>query len=126
MLALLVALAALLQDPSISIGRVAPPAAGASSTEAYLTIRNPTAYDIEVTGASSEVAAAIELRQAGRDAALSGATVPAYGVLEMEPKGVYLLLKDLAKPLAKGDTVTLTIATDIGAKLTIAAVVRND
>lgn len=123
MLAFLIALAALLQDPSISAGRVKPPAAGVSSTEAYVTILNPTTYDIEVTGASSDAAATIELRQAGRDAALTGVTVPAYGFLEMDAKGVYLLLKDLSKPLAGGDTVKLTIATDIGAKLTVAAVV---
>ena len=123
MLAFLIALAALLQDPSISAGRVKPPAAGVSSTEAYVTILNPTTYDIEVTGASSDAASTIELRQAGRDAKLTGATVPAYGFLEMDAKGVYLLLKDLSKPLAGGDTVKLTIATDIGAKLTVAAVV---
>ncbi len=125
MLAFLIALAALLQDPSIATARVNPPAAGASSTEAYVTILNPTTYDIEVTGASSDIASAIELRQAGRDAKLSGATVPAYGFLEMDAKGVYLLLKDLRKPLAGGDTVKLTIATDIGTKLTVAAVVEQ-
>ncbi len=125
MRACLVALAFLLQDPSISAGRVKPPADGASSTEAYVTILNPTTYDIEVTGASSVVASAIELRQAGRDEALTGATVPAYGFLEMDAKGVYLLLKDLKQPLAEGDTVKLTIATDI-AKLTVEARVRNE
>ncbi len=125
MLAFLIALAALLQDPSIATARVNPPAAGASSTEAYVTILNPTTYDIEVTGASSDIASAIELRQAGRDAKLSGATVPAYGFLEMDAKGVYLLLKDLRKPLAGGDTVKLTIATDVGTKLTVAAVVEQ-
>lgn len=125
MLAFLVAIAALFQDPSVSAGRVRPPAAGASSTEAYVTILNPTTYDIEVTGASAEVASAIELRQAGRDEALTAATVPAYGFLEMDAEGVYLLLKDLKRPLAEGDTVTLTIATDI-AKLTVDATVRNE
>jgi copper(I)-binding protein len=104
---------------------VKPPADASSSTEAYVTIQNPTTYDIEVLGASSDAAGAVELRQAGRDTPLTGATVPAYGVLEMNADGVYLLLRDLRRRLGPGDTVTLTIATDV-AKLTVAAAVRNE
>ena len=37
-------------------------------------IRNPTTYDVEVQGASSDAAASVELRQAGQDAALTHAT----------------------------------------------------
>jgi periplasmic copper chaperone A len=113
------------QEPSISSASIRLPASGSSSAEAYVTIQNPTTYDVEVQGASSAAAAAIELRQAGKEAPLTYVMVPAYGVLEMGRDGVYLLLKDLEKPLAEGDKVPLTIRTDLG-NLTVAATVRKD
>ena len=111
------------QEPSATGGWVERPSPGSSFARAYVTIRNPTTYDVEVQGASSDAAASIELRQAGQDAALTHATVPAYGVLEMEPDGVYLLLKDLKAPLA--ETVRLTIATDAGPALVVNAAVKR-
>src|SRR5262245_10156198 len=71
------------KQPSVSSGWVKTPASGATSTEAYATVENPTMYAFYLLSATSDVAGTVELRQAGKDAALEEVTVPAYGTLDM-------------------------------------------
>ena len=111
---------------SLSSGWVKLPAAGATSTEAYATVENPTMYAFYVLSATSDVAGTVELRQTGKDAALEEVTVPAYGSLAMDTKGIHLLLKDLKKPLAEGDTVNITVVTELGARLSVQATVKKE
>ena len=111
---------------SVSSGWVKLPAAGATSTEAYATVENPTMYAFYVLSATSDVAGTVELRQTGKDAALEEVTVPAYGSLAMDTKGIHLLLKDLKKPLAEGDTVNITVVTELGARLSVQATVKKE
>ena len=114
------------KDPSATSGWVKLPAAGATSADAYVTVDNPGMYAIYLLSASSDVAGSVELRQTGKDAALEEVTVPAYGALEMDAKGVHLLLKDLKKPLAEGDKVNLTVVTELGVKLNVQATVKKE
>jgi len=114
------------KDPSATSGWVKLPAAGATSTDAYVTVDNPGMYAIYLLSASSDAAGSVELRQTGKDAALEEVTVPAYGGLEMDAKGVHLLLKDLKKPLAEGDKVNLTVVTELGVKLNVQATVKKE
>ena len=111
---------------SVSSGWVKLPAPGATSTDAYATVENPTMYAFYVLSASSDVAGSVELRQTGKDAALEEVTVPAYGSLAMDAKGIHLLLKDLKKPLAEGDTVNLTVVTELGTRLSVQATVKKE
>ena len=111
---------------SVSSGWVKLPAAGATSTEAYATVENPTMYAFYVLSATSDVAGTVELRQTGKEAALEEVTVPAYGSLAMDTKGIHLLLKDLKKPLAEGDTVNITVVTELGARLSVQATVKKE
>ena len=111
-------------SPSITSGWVKLPADGATSATAYAVIENPTMYAFYVMKASSDVAGSVELRQTAKDVAVDFVEVPAYGSLDMGAGAVHLLLKDLKKPLAAGDTVRLTLATDIGA-LSVEATVRK-
>jgi copper(I)-binding protein len=113
------------KQPAMSSGWVKTPAAGATSTEAYATVENPTMYAFYLLSATSDVAGTVELRQAGKDAPLEEVTVPAYGSLDMDPKGYYLVLKDLKKPLAEGDTVNVTVVTELGVKLSVQATVKK-
>jgi copper(I)-binding protein len=113
------------KPPSVSAAWIKLPPAGASSTEAYATVENPTMYDFYVQKASSDMAGSVELRESGKAAALEFVTVPAYGTLEMAPDGIHLVLRDLKKPLAEGETVNLTIVTDQGLKLEVEATVRS-
>ena len=111
---------------SVSSGWVKLPAQGATSTDAYATVENPTMYAFYVLSATSDVAGSVELRQTGKDAALEEVTVPAYGSLAMDAKGIHLVLKDLKKPLAEGDTVNLTVVTELGARLSVQATVKKE
>jgi periplasmic copper chaperone A len=113
------------KDPSTSNAWVGLPTAGATSTNAYVSVDNPTQYDFYLQKASADVAGSVELREPGKTAASAFVTVPAYGSLDMEPKGTYLLLKDLKKPLAEGDKVQLTLVTDGGLTLKSEATVRK-
>jgi hypothetical protein len=113
------------KDPSISSAWVRLPAAGATSTEAYVSVDNPTQYDFYLQKASADVAGSVELREPGKEAASTFVTVPAYASLDMDPKGIHLLLKDLKKPLAEGDKVQLTVVTDGGLTINVEAIVKR-
>jgi periplasmic copper chaperone A len=114
------------QAPKASSGWVKLPAAGATSTEAYVVVENPGMYAIYLLTASSDVAGSVEIRQTGKDAALEEVTVPANGSINMDAKGVHLLLKDLKKPLAENDKVSVTVVTELGIKLQVDAVVKKE
>jgi copper(I)-binding protein len=111
---------------SVASAWVKLPAAGASATEAYATIENPTMYDFYVKTAASDAAGSVELRQTGKEAALDNVAIAAYETLAMDAKGVHLLLKELKKPLAEGDKVELTLVNEAGVTLTVQATVRKD
>jgi copper(I)-binding protein len=114
------------QGPKASSGWVKLPAAGATSTDAYVLVENPGMYDIYLLSASSDAAGSVEIRQTGKDAAIQELTVPAYGSVDMNEKGVHLLLKDLKKPLAEGDKVSVTLVTELSIKLQVDAVVKKE
>ena len=40
------------------------------------------------------------------------------------PDGVHLVLKDLKRPLKEGETITLTVVTDGGVAIPLAAIVK--
>ena len=70
-----------------------------------------------------------------RDASLGGGaalkalefiTVPAHEWAYMDPKGSHLLLMDLKRPIKEGDTVTLTLTTEIGDTLRVSAIVKKE
>jgi copper(I)-binding protein len=98
---------------------------------AFANFENPTMYAIYLKAAAADVAGRAELR----DAALSGeaalkpldfVTVPAFDWAYMGPKGVHILLMDLKRPLKEGDMLTLTVTTEIGVTLQVAAVVKKE
>lgn len=104
------------------------PAPGTSDASAFVVVDNGTMYDIYIVGASTDVAATLELRDTPKGAAAPVAVkevpVAAYGRLEMSPQAVHLHLGALERPLAAGDIVTLVIYTDIGEQLTVSATVK--
>lgn len=107
---------------------VAVPAAGATSAAAYVEVSNPTMYEIYITAASSDVAPTVELRagaSSGDGAVVPEFPVPAFGGTTATVTAPHLRLVGLTRPLAAGDTVQLTLKTDGGTTLTIAAPVRQ-
>lgn len=115
--------------PSIVSAWVAVPAAGATATAAYVEVSNPTMYEIYVTGASTDAAASVELRgpapNGGEPPAVPEFAVPAYGSTTAAATAPHLRLVGLNRPLKAGDTVPLTLTTDGGVKMTVAAAVRQ-
>ena len=114
------------KDTAITSGWVNLPAAGATQAEAYLTIDNPTQYDVFFQKAASDAAGVVEFRAAGKAEPLAFITVPAYESLEMSAKGTYLVLRDLKKPLTAGATVPISLINDRGTPLTFEAVVKSE
>jgi copper(I)-binding protein len=114
------------KKPSVSSAWVKLPVAGDTTAHAFAVVENPTMYDFYVLSATTDVAGRVEIRRAGKDGALSDVTVPAYGSLTMDQKGVHLLLHDLKKPLNENDKVSLTLVTEVGSKLDVVAVVKKD
>lgn len=115
--------------PSAVSAWVAAPAAGATATAAYVEVSNPTMYDIYITGVTADAASTVELRGPAAGTAeppvVPEFAVPAYGSTSAAPTAPHLRLVGLSKPLAPGDTVQLTLTTDGGVKLTVAAPVRQ-
>lgn len=106
---------------------IAEPAAGAGMAAAYLEVQNPTMYDVYVVSAAADAAAAVELREhapSGESTIVKELTVPAFGTIELKPGGPHLVLKELTRPLKKGDSVGLTLRTDGGVTLKVPAVIR--
>lgn len=93
-----------------------------SGSAVYLTVNNPTMYDIYVNNASSDVAGKIELRDGDKTAKYL--TVPSYGFLELKAGGPHLLLMDLKRPLKAGETIEISLETDAGIVLKIPAPVK--
>lgn len=100
------------------------PAEG-DSTAAFVTIENPTMYDVYLVSARSDVAGAITFRQgtAGATKEVKELVVPAFGTLEMTPDSAHLRLSALKKPLAEKDSVAIDITTDGNVVIEVKAVV---
>jgi copper(I)-binding protein len=112
--------------PSASGGWVATPAAGATSTDAYVTIENPTMYEVFVIKVTSDAAGAAEIAEGPGDAAktIRELPVPAYGSAELKPGALRIRLKDLNRPLKDGDSVGLILMTDGGVAIKVGAIVK--
>ena len=115
--------------PSAVSAWVAVPAAGATTASAYVEVSNPTMYEIYITGATADVAPKVELRAgasgSAEPAVIAEFPVPAYGGTQAAASAPHLRLVGLTRPLAAGETVQLTLTTDGGATLKVAAPVRQ-
>jgi hypothetical protein len=114
-----------------SSGWVKTPAAGEATAAAFVTVDNPTQYDIYLVSAVTDVAGKVEFRDKTGSSDAQGQVrktinIAAFDSLAMDPKSVYLLLSDLKRPLKDGDMVSLTLTTDGGAMLQVSAAVRKE
>jgi periplasmic copper chaperone A len=113
------------QDKGVkaSDGWVTAPAPGDTQTTAFVTVENPGMYEINITSAAADAAGKVELRDGSQ--AVTFINVPAYGRVDMSATGVHLVLVALKKPLKEGDSVSLTLSTDMDVTLNAPAVVRT-
>jgi copper(I)-binding protein len=103
------------------------PEPGAKSTVAYVTVNNPGMYAIYLVSGASDVAGKIEFRDASKaNAVQEDVTVIAYESTYMNPKGVHIYLSDLKKELKEGDTVHITLKTELGLPVEVEAKVKKE
>ena len=87
----------------------------------YATLNNPTMYDAYVQSGTSD-AGKVELREG--DAPTSNITIPSFGSVELKAGGPFVLVSELKAQPKVGDTITVTLQTDGGAAIAIAAIVK--
>lgn len=88
----------------------------------YATVNNPTMYDAYLVSAKSDAAAKVELLDG--DTIVTSLTVAAYGSLELKPDGPRVRLSGLKSQPKAGDQLELTLETDGGVTIAIAAIVK--
>ena len=109
----------------------AAPAGGTSAV--YLDLVNDTDADVTLLSASTDVAGVVEVHrtETGADGLTSmapvegGLEVPAGETVSLEPGGLHVMLLDLQRDLAEGDTVTVELEFDGRSPLTVRAPVRG-
>ena len=87
----------------------------------YATLTNPTMYDAYVQSGLSD-AGKVELRDAGK--ATDNITIPSFGSVELKAGGPLVLVSELKGQLKAGDTITVTLKTDGGDAIAIAATIK--
>jgi copper(I)-binding protein len=106
------------KDPSASDASAAGVPGGVAI---YATLNNPTMYDAYVQSGSSD-AGKVELRDG--DKPVSNITIPSFGSVELKTGGPFVLVSDLKAQPRPGDTIKVTLQTDGGVAIAIAAIVR--
>lgn len=106
------------KDPSASDASAAIVSGGVAI---YTTLSNPTMYDAYVDGGTSN-AGKVVLRDGEKTA--STITIPSFGSVELKAGGPFVLVTDLKAQPRAGDTINVTLSTDGGAAIAIAAVVK--
>lgn len=110
--------------------RQGPPAAKVLA--AYMTLTNPGAQAVVISGASSPQFERVEIH---RTEVIDGVArmipqqqlkLPPAGSVMLEPGGLHLMLIDAKQPLAEGDTVRIDLRLDADTRMAVEAPVRPD
>jgi copper(I)-binding protein len=115
----LLALAFVQKDPTASDAWAQ---AGQGSVAVYASINNPTMYDVYLVSGKSESAGKVEFISAGKP--VPSITVPAYGSAELTPDAAFVRLTELKRDVKAGEQLAVTVETDGGVAIAIAAVVK--
>ena len=86
------------------------------------TINNPSMYDLYIVSGKSVAADAVTLMDG--DKTITSITVPAYGSVELKPGAQRIRLAGLKSKPKAGDELKVTLETDGGASIEIAAVIK--
>jgi periplasmic copper chaperone A len=106
---------------------VIPASASNTETSAFLMINNHGNRDVALTSATTPAADSVTLHRSigGLMQPAGPLTVPAGGYALLAPGAFHLMFEGLKKPLAIGDTVTLTLQFDQGGPVTVRVPVLN-
>lgn len=119
LLALVVA-ASLFQGKTPSAGE-ASAAITPEGVAIYATLNNPTMYDAYVQSGTSD-AGTVELREGAKPAA--NITIPSFGSVDLKAGGPFVLVSKLKGQPKAGDTISVTLVTDGGDKIPVAAIIK--
>ena len=108
------------KDPTVSDAWAATLPDG--SVAIYATINNPTMYDVYLVSGKSESAGKVELISG--DKPVLTITVPAYGSTELTRGTAFVRLSELKREIKAGRPLELTLETDGGVAIAIAAIVK--
>ena len=95
---------------------------GGGSVAVLATLNNPSMYDIYIVSGKSEIAETVELMDG--DKKIESITIPAYGSVEMKPGAHRIRLSGLKGQFKAGDELKLTLETDGGAAIAVAAIIK--
>lgn len=109
--------------------RALPP--GQTITAAYMTLRNHSAQNRSLIGASSELGGRIEIHQSAMENGvmkmrpIAAVAVPAHGSAVLGTDGVHLMIFDLREDLVEGESHRLLLHYADGSRQAVAAVVTK-
>jgi copper(I)-binding protein len=95
----------------------------------YATLSNPTMYEAYVQSGKSD-AGKVELRDGDPSTPLGAGkptdniTIPSFGSVELKAGGPFVLVSELKTQPKVGDTIEVTLLTDGGVAIAIAATVK--
>lgn len=102
------------------------PDQGATSAVVVANVQNPGMYAIYLVSGETDVASKVEFRDAKKgETPQEDVTVDAYGTTYMDPKGIHIYLTGLKRPLKEGETINITLKTELGLPVEVAAVVKK-
>jgi len=109
--------------------RMPPPVADTAA--AYMTLRNVGDRDVIVDRVSSDVTETAEIHTVLKQGAMmrmsvvNHMSIPAHGVVKLEPGGLHLMLTGLKQELKQGQSVNLAFYFTDGSVLKVVAPVRD-
>lgn len=109
----------------------ARPADSGATSGAYLTIINADSSSVELVGASSAVALAAEVHETMTHEGMShmmartAVAIAPRDSLVMKSGGLHIMLLQLTRPLAVGDTIPLTLRFSAGDSVMVNVPVRD-
>jgi copper(I)-binding protein len=101
------------------------------TTAAFGTLHNTSAAEVRLVGVDTDVAAMVQVHEtvtegnvAHMQEVAGGLAIPAGGTVQLKPGGYHVMLMQLTRPVAEGDSVDLTFRFSDGSAVTVTAPVR--
>jgi copper(I)-binding protein len=118
--------------PTIADAWVRPPMGPGQPAAGYMTITAPSGGADALIGASSPVAAAVEIHETSSDASgmmgmhpVDRVELPSGSPVALEPGGYHLMLMNLDGDLEAGDTIDLVLEFENAGEKTVRAAIRE-
>jgi periplasmic copper chaperone A len=118
--------------PTIADSWVRPPLGPDRPAAGYLVITGAADHGDALVGASSPVAASVEIHETTADASgmmamhpVDELAIPAGTAVKLEPGGYHLMLMDLSEELEVGATVDLVLEFESAGEVTVQAQIRQ-